>query len=364
MMTLTKIYKFIARKYLQVSLFCFCLPVMLNAKTYFFDESQGIISYLSTSFAVNYYDYGFLKRGLVGTFLVWVPGERYGLIALVCSCLVFFAFLFIFNFLVKKLKDQKTSDFLKVVFAISPFASFQFGYELGRFDLYNLVLMVAALYCVHMKKWFFVLVLSICGLLVHEAFAAFALPLIVGFFLIQPSSSFGSKILNRFFYLTVYLMACSALAYAIIKYGNNELVAMRAPGSGHEAWERPLIQHGLKLGWFNLVIISAIFFSVYFFLINFYRMNRGKVDALFVSAFAPISLLFLGCDYSRWSALVGIVVLSVLFIKCYFFNWSFKYGSFPYQATVFLLPFGPVGVVNVFPWIQACYRVLGGYISA
>ena len=265
------LYKLIARYYIYISMFCYSIPLIWYSINYFRGKGFGLIYYMLTSYAVNYFEYGFIKRGLIGTALIWIPGGRYGLIALVSSILIFLVTIFVFSRLVEKVEDVKLANFLKVAFAISPFTSFQFGYEIGRLDLYNILLMIAILYLVQQHRWILVLILSLCGLLLHESFATYAVPLIFLFILNQRSENFhfNNKHL-KFIYLATYLICSFLVAFLITKYGNSDLVVRRAPGDGHDAWARPLIQQGfLTLGWFNLSVTFSLIAGLYFFLFKF-----------------------------------------------------------------------------------------------
>lgn len=139
----------------------------------------------------------------------------------------------------------------------------------------------------------------------------------------------------------------------IIKYGNSDLVILSAPGEGKEAWSRPLIQHGFSfLGFFNLVVMLITIGIIYSFIIKFYQINNGKLDVLLVAGFMPLALFFFGWDYARWVGLIGITILIIFMIKVLINNWTFNDQKIPYSGLIFLLPFGPVGVMNIFPAVR------------
>jgi hypothetical protein len=348
-----RIYEFIGKKYLLIALICFSIPLIYYSTNYSSGRDFGLIHYASTSFAVNYFEYGFVKRGLIGTLLAWIPGQNYWLITLICSIIGFFILLFIVDKLIGMIQCEKTANFFKITFAISPFAAFQFGFELGRLDIFNILLLIAALHCILKHRWTLVIIISLCGLLLHEAFAAFALPVIVGFFLMQPARYFWARNLGKYVCISILVVACFILTLLIIKYGNSDLVVKSAPGGGHEVWARPLVQHGLsKLGWLNLFVTFVVSVGIYAFLINIYRMNSTKPDALFLAAFCPLALFFLGWDYARWTALIGITVMTIFFIKVLANSWKFEYETLPYAGAIFLIPFGPIGCMNVFPFFR------------
>jgi len=358
------LYKFIAKHYIFISIFCFSIPLIWYSINYIFGKGFGMISYMSTSFAVNYFDYGFVKRGLIGTILSWIPGEKYVLIALNFSIFIFLVIIFVFSRLIEKVDDVNLADFLKVTLAISPFTSFQFGYEIGRLDSYNILLMISVLYFVQNQKWFLVLILSLCGLLLHESFATYALPLILSSIFTYRSEKFSFKKHTKFIYLVIYLLCSFFVAFLITKYGNSDLVVKRAPGDGQEAWARPLIQQGfLKLGLFNLTVTFSLIAVVYFFLFKFYQSNNSRPDLFFLAAFAPLSLFFLGWDFARWVGLIVITVITIVFIKGLFNKWRLTYQLLLYAGFVFLLPFGPIGFFGVFPMFRSALEFLSKIVK-
>lgn len=346
-------FAFIAHRYIYVALLCFSISLAAHLIQYLAGLGDTSVSYVSTSFAVNYFEYGFVKRGLIGTLLIWFPSKNYVFTALFFSILIFLLLLIVFSKLVEKIGDTRTKDFLKTTFAVSPFTSFQFGFEIGRLDLYNILLLIAVLYFINQRKWLLVLFLSACGLLLHEAFATFAVPIIFAYTLMQPPGNFPLKKPAKYAYLVSYLITCGLLAYVITEYGNSALVVENAPGRGQDAWDRSLVQHGLSsLGYLTLTILIITTTGIYSFLISFYKTNKAKNDPLFFAAFAPLGLFILGVDYARWTGLIAIAVLVIFFIKATTEQWKLSSDTPRYTLALFVLPFGPIGDEEAFPFLR------------
>lgn len=358
-MIFVHLFKFISHKYIYVSLLCFLTPLIFHSINYLMGKNFGMIHYFSTSFAVNYFEYGFIRRGFVGTALYLIPSERYQLIALISSTLVFFIIVFLFNKLIKNVEDIKTADFLKVAFAISPFTSFQFGYEIGRLDLYNILLMIYILYLVQKHRWLAVLILSLCGLLIHESFAVFGLPLIFSSILFEQSKNFESNRLLNYKYLATFLICSLVLTFFIFKYGNSELIVTNTPGNGQEGWSRDVkgfwVYDLHSVGWFNFAVTFIVITGTYLYLLKFYWSNNSKLDLFFLAALAPLLLFFVANDYARFAALIGIVIMAIVFIKAIFCKWKLTYRYLPYVGLIYILPLGPMGYMETFPMLRRMF---------
>jgi hypothetical protein len=355
-MIFIRIFKFISHKYIHVSLLCFLTPLIFHSINHLIGKNFGMINYFSTSFTVNYFEYGFIRRGFVGSALYLIPSERYQLIALISSILVFFVIVFLFNKLIKNVEDIKTADFLKVAFAISPFTSFQFGYEIGRLDLYNILLMIYILYLVRQHRWLPVLILSLCGLLIHELFAVFGLPLIFSSILFEQSKNFRSNRLLNYKYLATFLICSLVLTFLIFKYGNSELIVTSAPGSGQEGWSRDVkgfwVYDLHSVGWFNFAVTFIVIAGIYICLLKFYWSNNSKLDLFFIAALTPLLLFFVANDYARFAALIGIVAMAIVFIKAIISKWKLTFRYLPYAGLIYVLPLGPIGYMETFPMLR------------
>lgn len=337
----------LARHYIALSILCFVLSIAFYIALYLSGRPFGVLDYMSTSYAVNYFDYGFVKRGFLGTLLYFVPGDAHIALAIVLPVVAIVVLVSAFHKIVERIENEETRDLIKVFFAVSPFTMFQFGYEIGRLDIFNFLITLWCLYSVHKGWWFSVLVFSVTGLLIHEAFVAFGVPLIIGFAVVRARLLVG---FSGWLYIVVYLVCVGLIGFLIWKFGNSALVVQEAPGGGHDAWSRPLLQHAFSiLSWSNFFILAFLISGLYAFLAAFYLSNRGRFDALFFSSLGPLVLFFLGWDYARWTSLIALVVIAIVIIKACFEGWRFSRASVLCGGAVYLLPLGAVGTMEVFP---------------
>lgn len=341
----------LAHHYMALSSICYALPLAFFFMLYLSGRPFGVLDYMSTSYAVNYLDYGFVKRGLVGTILYFVPGGAYKAMAIGLPILGVVALVLAFSRAVERIECPETRNIIKLFFAISPFTMFQFGFEIGRLDIFNFLITLWCLYSVHKGWWISVLFSSVAALFIHEAFIAYGVPLVLGFALFTTRKSIG---ISRWLYVAVYLVCIIVIGLLIWNYGNSDLVVQEAPGEGHDAWSRPLLQPGFAiLGWANIVIVTFLVIAIYAFLIAVYVENKGRFDALFLCSGGPLMLFALGWDYARWTSLLACVVLTIVVIKACYEGWKISPASIVYGGFAYLLPLGAVGTMAVFPMARS-----------
>jgi hypothetical protein len=244
----------------------------------------------------------------------------------------------------RHIPDTLTRNLLKIAFAISLFTAFQFAYEIGRLDLLNIIILVIALYLVHKRRWVSVLLLTIAGMLIHEAFAFFCAPLIMASLWLAKDDTTSDHWLSKQIYIAIYSCTVAITSLLIVKFGNNPLVLTLSPGVGQEAWNRPLVQHALtRLSPIDLMLTAMVVSYSYIWLVSFYRSNNGRLDAWFIAAFAPLMLFVVGWDYARWSGLIFVVVLIVIAVKAITEGWVLGLRNMRFGAAFLLLPLGPIG---------------------
>ena len=180
---------------LSVSLVA-CLPP--------FRSIQSISYWIKGYYFVNYFDLGFIKRGLVGTIIkISNLSNYFSPSLLVLYCHVFFVINFgiIFWLFTKKcFKNYKLKDkiFYYTFFLLSPVLFLRLGYDIGRMDLYLLLISLLAIISIQTRFFPFTLntfLVSICisiQLLIHDASILFYSPLIFSFYFFKYSYSINT----------------------------------------------------------------------------------------------------------------------------------------------------------------------------
>ena len=125
-------------------------------QTYIFN----VKTWIRDSYILNYFDYGFIKRGLIGTVL----GVRISDVSIVrpdilisdsltryinfISIILISIIVVLYIFLMNKVFESERK--LLVLLAISPFTFLNFGYDAGRYDQIGIIYFL--LFCIFIEK--------------------------------------------------------------------------------------------------------------------------------------------------------------------------------------------------------------------
>ena len=150
----------------------FLLLVGLYASRPLVIDLQG---YFPALYLVNYQEFGFIKRGFIGTLLVGlgVPVTRWTLSFLFVS---FVVGLFVMAMVFFRWATQEVGRHtpfvrnLAILCTLSPCTFLHFGYNLGRLDVINVILLMGAIMIVPRGRGWYAGALAVIGMLIHEGF--------------------------------------------------------------------------------------------------------------------------------------------------------------------------------------------------
>ena len=349
---LTKYISLLSARFWLVALLACTVTFIYHYLTFLDAGHIVFLRWKATQFYVDYFTFGFVKRGLVATvFAFWDKADIAVLavaITVVASLLVFLA--------VDRFcdRDTDTGRIVRALVAVSPFTAFQFIYDVGRYDIINAVIFIAAVAAV-LRSWMLLAAVLCCvGTLVHEAFFVYAFPVVLALAAttLWRADAAGRR---RLLIPTLLLAAASAAcALLVFLFGNDPDVAAYAQGPGAMVWRRRLldISFSKRGSTSDLVMLVIMLLIMYAWFIRFYRTNAGRFDLLFAAGFAPLALFVLGTDYARWSALVFFALLSIVVIKSRIDGWRMHPTDLRFGMFVFLMPLGPVGVDYLLPVLR------------
>ena len=224
-----KIYKF--PKNIEVYYFLASLSLGLITCLPPFRSIQSISSWIKGYYYVNYFDLGFIKRGLVGTLLKISSLPLYlSPSALVLFCHIFFLILLVIIFwisLKKSFNNYKPKDkiFYYSMFLLSPVLFLRVGYDIGRMDLFLLLITLLSIFFIQHKYIPFLgnsLFISLCisiQLLIHDVSILFYSPLIICFYLYRYSYLVRKNISQVIFIFSMPII----LGLFLLIYGRYEL---------------------------------------------------------------------------------------------------------------------------------------------
>ncbi len=251
------------------------------------------------------YEAGFWRRALVGSALALDPATGpHDWPVRVFSTVVFVAFAALLVAL-----SLRAPRPLRWAMAASPAVFLQAGFDLGRLDQLNHLILLAAL----ASGWRPAVLVAPAMVLAHEAAALIHLPL---FFAIHRAVHGPSRV-------AAVAMAISAgVLAALIAFGGHDPgpeIRGRLPEISPEAWEmlaRTIPEHvrfvGVIVGTFSAEYVGrlAILLAYLGLVALLARSATAPVRAfgapIMVFAFAPLLLAAVGFDWPRWVALAAL----------------------------------------------------------
>lgn len=358
---------FISNHFLKLSLIFYAFGFAQNALIVFGERGfSGLFPWKLTQFYVNYFDFGFVKRGIVGTLLYPLFSQIGGQVAVSTVAVIvidFFLFLLIILFLKKGLNKvfPASSEIRKLLMAIivlSPVGVMQLSYDSGRLDHVNFLLVGCAMLFVLERKFILAGIALSVGVLTHEAVFFYGFPVLLASCLVIAGREGGMS--DRMTDLIGFGLPPTLAAGLVAFQGNaNPDLASVLPFSmlrGADVWGRGVFELSLNLSIAQYIVLLIYLVMPYVLLWKFYKANSLRVDLVFISTLVPLTLFVLGIDYARWTHLVFVsAVLAILFHAA---NGKTAFSArelgFARPGLFFyILPLGPIGIARALPYIEA-----------
>ena len=356
--------------------------------------NRELITWSFTHWAFTY-DYGVIKRGLVGEVLGWFvqppnlfPVVRH--IAWFDSIAVSLLLAVLFFRPARRYGGDGLCEF--GILATSHFATLQhFFYDVGRFDHVGLAISLACFACIERLRPMAaaVALVGACtlGIVIHEAFAVIFLPLILAYWLYHRAGPTSDMRL-----LTVVTSLLALVVLVMISRGRpalGETAYVQTLRDLHGEWinarsvgvlygsvtneagrsvalfltSRRLFQHAVLAAFLlpSLLLLGAAIRGVW--RDGLRRSRRGwRAAALLVAAASPLALYPIGIDFARWWALAItnlLMALSLLLLASE--RWRTAVGGaiaehrlLVWATVVCSLIAGPLGVASSpFPKIDS-----------
>lgn len=311
-----------------------------------------------TEYHINYLQFGFVKRGVVGTLLFPILSLlRDGGMAERSLIIIFdfVIFLVLVSLLKRALDDfpeewTEIRDFLRPILIFSPVGFIEMGFDVGRFDHLNFLLLAAIVLLCRRKAFMAASVVLAIGIFIHEAVFFYGLPVMIvaatldGYDLRRISSA----------------VAIPLVSIAIIAaFGNlnKEMISTlpNAISAGSHAYSRGIFEPAGYLGMTNYVVLLFYIALPYAFVMQFTRnlgvpSHRVSLPLLFV-----LPLFVLGKDYFRWVHLVFVSTLSVVFLLGFSLPLKqIKLSTLQKRlALAYSFPLGPIGIDFALPYVHS-----------
>lgn len=313
-----------------------------------------------THYHVNYFEHGFLRRGLVGTLVHPVfsalpdGGAAEYAVMLGIGLTACLGLILTARTLLVRATPHGAGGWLGLLalaLILSPAGFMQMGYDMARLDQLNFVLVALALLCVSRGRVLAAGALMGAATLVHEAVLFYGVPVVAGL-----AWSLAGP--DRLRALLIAALPASAVAVLLVLFGDTpvDLASALSPEINLAApvWTRDMLHPAW--GWPPLHYLIAAYFALVplFLLHRYYVLNRAAPDLLFLAPFAGLALFALGVDYGRWSHCIFFATLCVIFAAPALNRRpGVELSSRPIRwlITPWLLPLGPIGIAVLYPFI-------------
>lgn len=367
------IVTFTSRNFLKLSLLSWAFGLSLSLAFVIRDRSlENFIPWKMAQYYINYFDLGFVKRGLIGTLLYPIMrttgDDRFlatAIVVLLDLAVVLAGLILIkLAFDREPLRGKRISDAIKFILVFSPVGVMQLSYDIGRFDHVTMALAAASLLLILRNSNFYAGSLLGIGILVHEAVFVFALPVLLLILMTvhnEDKSPFRTSVSAATF--SIIPIACAAMVFL---FGNTDAdLSSILPAwvdRGREVWQRSLLEPSTDLTGIQYATLAFYALAPFVFLMHFYRSNRLPLDGLFLAPWCTFLLFALGIDYSRWCHLLFVSISLVVMFHFMRGRFELKTDSRLVNALFFAyaLPLGPLGTDDLLPYVEIFLRTFLG----
>jgi hypothetical protein len=363
-----RLLELIAKHFVGLAIVSYAFGIARSAAMAIKQRSpEDFLPWRVTQYYINYLDFGFVKRGLVGTIFHPLFSRLGGndvstRLVIVGIDLMLFAVLL---WLLKRALDRifapgdDLATLIKAALVISPVGFMQFSLEAGRFDHINFLLIAISVVLLLRRRTVWASACVAAGILVHEAVFVFGFPILFAICVQYESSQGRQKYLRALKFSALPIVMAAVVAF----FGNSSVdprtILPPELAAGAEVWSRGLLEpkRDLRLG--QAVIIAIYALLSYLILWRFYVANGLRVDLVFLATLCPLALFALGIDYARWTGLIAVTVLTAILYHATQGQTKFLSGSGRVSRAllgIYLVPLGPMGTVVALPYVASFFR--------
>ncbi len=332
----------------------------------------------------SWFDFGFTRRGLVGTVLTETHinqlfGNEYVLAYVLYSVLLTGAYLLVVFEFLRRPQAMSSAWFQAAIF-FSPALFIHLGHATGSLDLIVVLLVIAILF--HARALWLLVALVVAAVLVHELFV-FMLPAVIALKAVQARSRpEGSPLAT-----SIFIAAAGTTAVAfVVGFGRlqvdgaayEHLMAQRMPlaAGEHPHWSGLFelsssssdnaglgfeALSGATHAWLWVLIPTAYALLCIGLLFRFARAALWFRWLLVFFALLPLAAMFIASDFYRWVSMSAIVALLAMLVLVGINRLRLPtWASVTLTAFVVVAPFGGVDYLRPFPMHQMVIeRILG-----
>jgi hypothetical protein len=307
-----------------------------------------------THYHVSYQEFGFLRRGLVGSaiaplFALFPDGGfaeyavMLGIDLALCLALAVLAG----RLFLPVGAAAPGQRFFAAAILIAPVGMMQLGYDMARLDHANFLLCALAVTQVLAGRAWLAAILMVLALLVHEAVLFYGLPVVLALALRRSLTEAA----------TVALPALAAVAALALWGGTEADLAVALPPEVNLAasvWVRDMLEPARGFPPQHYVIAAYMALLPMLLLWRHYRLNGLAPDLLCLAPAGTLALFALGVDYGRWAQCLFFAVLLVLAVAPRIGRQrGAELTPLPLRAAIlpWIAPLGPIGIAVLYPFL-------------
>lgn len=307
-----------------------------------------------THYHVSYQEFGFLRRGLVGSAIAPLfaalpdgGGAEYAVMIGLDLGLCLGLAVAVSRLFLPLGGAAPGQRLFAVAVLVAPVGMMQMGYDMARLDHVNFALTALAVAAVLRGQAWLAALLMTAAMLVHEAVLFYGVPVVLALALRRSVGQAATIALP-------VLLATASLAL----WGGVEadLTAALPPQANLAAsvWTRDLLEPARGFPPLHYLIAAYAALVPLLLLHRHYRLNGTAPDLLLLAPAATLALFALGVDYGRWShCLFFAVLLVIAAAPALNRQRGADLGPLPVRLAIapWLLPLGPIGIALLYPFL-------------
>lgn len=328
-----KIKELINKYYLNILVFIIIAVNLVRIIPIYYNLSDFWRSYILNYYTLSYQTAGgFVSRGFVGTivnfFTESINSKIFYLIFWLIYLVSYNSIAAIFLKYVKK-SEKKSLYFAFFLLILFNPATMNYACDFARPDIFLVYIAIVCMYLIARSKFLFLVpFLVVIGMLIHEGFICFFMPIIGIAFLI---SCTRKKKIFPVIWFAVTIILCLLTLVLVFKYGktnvtdvdrlfelmqnkidiglNSNMVNFEFGEMKQDLWSISFNELSAYTTWLELIFYAVIFLPIYYIYFKVVGGNSYIVSNVFlrilniIAPFSGLLMIIVGVDYGRWFSL-------------------------------------------------------------
>ena len=300
-------------------------------------------------YELNYFDFGFIKRGLIGS-IVKLSSINFDFIIKIISSLLVFFIAITYSIIILKQKDTQIIKYL-LLFGVSPFFFSNIGLDLGRLDHFGLLFFILYILAILNNKNVYFFILTSPFLLFISEIHFFT----VSIFIIYNQLFF--KRIDRYLLFNIFLTILILLIILLFGGMDKELVNLYKDTNyavdiyflrgqiETSVYFWKLIFNFQETGIYRHLFSILLYIFVCFFYIKYIDKSFKSILLMIVY----FTTFIIGIDHARFFSIFLFNIFFIIFLN-HQINYKIYLPKFK-NIFFFIVVIGPWGINKAFPML-------------